>query len=175
MNRQQKETLISDVRQMMSGAQATFLVNYKGLSVPALQILRRRLRSEGSKLKITKASVMRIAAKDIAGAEPFAESFKNQIGLVFVSKDISGTAKQLFSFAQENESLKILAGFYESKVLNSQELNFLATLPSREVLISQLLGTLNAPMTNFVRILSMLVARLPIVLKEIEKNQTEKK
>jgi large subunit ribosomal protein L10 len=175
MNRQQKESMISDVRQMMSGAQATFLVNYKGLSVPALQILRKRLRTEGSKLKITKATVMRIAAKDITGADAFAESFKEQVGLVFASKDVPGTAKQLFSFAKENESLKILAGFYESKVLSSQELNFLASLPSREVLISQLLGTLNAPMTNFVRVLSMLVARLPIVLKEIEKNQAEKK
>jgi len=175
MNRQQKEAQIAEIRQMMSGAQAVFLVNYKGLSVFDSQRLRKNLRAEGSELKVAKASLMRRAAQDIAGSESFSESFKDQIGLVFVSKDVSGTAKQLVNFAKDNEALKVLAGFYEAKVLSKQELDFLASLPSREVLVAQLLGTMQAPMAGLVRILHQLVQRLPVVLKEIEKQQTEKK
>ncbi len=168
MNRQQKEALISNLQQMMSDAQATFLVNYKGMPVPVLQRLRRNLRKDGSNLKVAKATLMRLAAKSIAGSDAFAESFKDQVGLVFVKKDISSAAKQLTTFAKEHEALKIIAGFYEARLLSKQELEFIASLPSREVLIAQLLGTMQAPITNFTRILYLLIARLVIVLKQIE-------
>lgn len=171
MKRQHKEAVITDLERMMTEAQATFLINYKGMNVPLLQGLRRNLRADGNTLKVTKATLMRRAAKNIAGSDSFAESFKDQVGLVFVQKDVSGVAKQLVSYAKEHEALKIIAGFYESKMLTKQELNFLASLPSREVLIGQLLGTMQAPITSFVRVLHLLIARLVFVLKQIETQQ----
>jgi large subunit ribosomal protein L10 len=171
MNRQQKDAIITDLRRMMTEAQATFIVNYKGMPVATLQGLRKNLRNEGSSLKVTKATLMRLAAKDIAGAEAFSENFKEQIGLVFVQKDVSGTAKQLVSFSKENETLKLIAGFYEAKLLTKQELDFLATLPSKEVLVAQLLGTMQAPISGLVRVLHLLIARLCYALKEIEAKQ----
>ena len=174
MNRQQKEQIVVNLRQMMTDAQAAFLVNYKGLSVASLQRLRRGLRPSGAQLQVAKATLMQKAAQDIKGAQKFADSFKDQIGLVFVKNDVSGTAKQLIAFAQENEALKVIAGFYEARVLSIQDVNFLASLPSRDVLIAQLLGTMQAPMTTTVRILYLLIARLVIVLKEIEKKQAGK-
>lgn len=166
-----KEAVITDLRRMMTDAQATVLINYKGMDVPVLQGLRRSLRVDGNTLKVTKATLMRRAAQDIAGADAFAESFKDQVGLVFVQKDISSAAKQLVSYAKEHASLKIIAGFYESKVLSKQELDFLASLPSREVLLGQLLGTMQAPISSFVRVLHLLIARLVYVLKQIETQQ----
>jgi large subunit ribosomal protein L10 len=174
MNRQQKEQIVADLRQMMTDAQATFLVNYKGLSVASLQQLRKNLRAGGSKFQVAKATLMQKAAQSIDGAGNFSESFKDQVGLVFTKDDVSCAAKQLIAFAQENQSLKVIAGFYEARMLSNQELNFLATLPSRDVLIAQLLGTMQAPMTATVRILYLLIARLVIVLKEIEKKQAGK-
>ena len=174
MNRQQKETMIEDIRQLMTGAQATFLVNYKGMSVPVLQGLRKSLRAEGGKFRVAKATLMRRAAKDIPGSDDFANSFKEQVGLVFVQKDVSAVAKQLVNYSKEHEALKIIAGFYESKLLTQQDLTRLATLPSREVLLAQLLGTMQAPTTNLVRILHLLIARTVYVLKQIENKQQEK-
>lgn len=171
MNRQQKAEIIEDLKKMMASAQATVLVNYKGLDVPLLQSLRKNLRKEGSQLRVTKATLMRIAAQDMAGSDGFSKEFKDQVGLVFVSKDISGTAKQLSTFAKENEALKIIAGFYESKLLTRQDLDILASLPSREVLIAQVVGTMQAPITNFVRVLHMMIARLAFVLKSIEEKK----
>jgi large subunit ribosomal protein L10 len=171
MNRQQKEQVVADLRQMMSDAQATFLVKYQGLSVASLQQLRKNLRAGGGRLQVAKATLMQKAAQSIDGAQTFSESFKDQVGLVFTKDNISETAKQLIDFAKENQSLKVIAGLYEARMLGSQELSFLASLPSRDVLIAQLLGTMQAPMTATVRILYLLIARLVIVLKEIEKKQ----
>ena len=172
MNRQQKEAEIADLRQMMSEAQATFLINYKGMSVPLLQGLRKNLRQEGGKLKVAKATLMQIAAKDIAGAGEFSQTFKDQVGLVFAKNDVSALAKQLVNYAKANEAMKIIAGFYESKMLTQQDLQMLASLPSREVLLAQLLGTMQAPTASFVRVLHLLIARLVYALKKIEEQQT---
>ena len=171
MNRQEKSNVVSDLQRMISESQAMFLVNYKGMSVPLLQGLRKNLRTDGSKLKIAKASLMYRATQDMSGVEPFSKNLKDQIGIVFVKQDVSATAKHLVSYAKEHASLTIVAGFYESKFLSTQDLNTLASLPSREVLLAQLAGTLQAPVTNFVRILHLLLARLVYVLKEIETKQ----
>ena len=71
MNRQQKETAIADLKQMLAASQGTFLVNYKGMNVPLLQDLRKSLRTDGGTLKVTKATLMRLAAKDLPGADSF--------------------------------------------------------------------------------------------------------
>lgn len=174
MNRQQKEAIISDLKQQMMAAQATFLVNYKGLSVSLLQGLRKNLRSDGGTFKVTKATFMQRAAQDIAGADTFAELFKDQVGLVFASKDVPATAKHLATFAKNNEALKIIAGFYEAKLLSKSDLDFLASLPPKNVLIGQLLGTLQAPATNLVRLLNQVTTKLVCTVKEIEKQQAGK-
>lgn len=175
MKRQQKEIVISDLRRMMTEAQATFLVNYQGMSVPLLQGFRKNLRSGGSKFKVAKATLMKIAASDLQGSKTFSDSFKDQVGLVFVDKDVSGAAKQLVSYAKDHEALKIIAGYYESKLLSKQELMFLASLPSKEVLIAQLLGTMQAPVTSLVRVLHLIIAQLLYALKEIESQKEQKK
>lgn len=173
MNKQEKEVVINDIKQLMGESQAMFLINYKGMTVPVLQGLRKSLRGEGGRVRVAKATLMQIAARDIKGAESFAEQFKDQVGLVFVQKDVSGVAKHLVAYAKDNEKLKVLAGFYESKVLSAKDMDFLASLPSREVLLAQLLGTMQAPVTNLTRVLYLLIARLAIVLKRIEEKQAQ--
>jgi large subunit ribosomal protein L10 len=173
MNKQQKEAMIADLKQLMTSSQGTFLINYKGMNVPLLQTLRKNIRAEGGQVKVTKATLMRLAAQDIAGSDGFAENFKEQVGLVFATNDVSAIAKKLVAYAKENESLRVIAGFYQNKMLNKQELTVLATLPSREVLLGQLAGTLQAPMATLARQLNQMVARLAYVLKAIEEQKQQ--
>ena len=112
-----------------------------------------------------------IAAKDLDGVDEFKSSFKDQVGFVFAKGDVSAIAKQLINFSKENEALKVVTGVFESKVLNSSQINVIASLPSREVLIAQVLGTMQAPITSFVRVLNQVVASLPQVLKQIEEKK----
>lgn len=167
MNRQQKEAAVSDIKEKFLSSQAAFLVEYRGLNVSLMQSLRRNLRDSGGELKVTKARLMKIAVQDITGIEDFKSNFKNQIGLVFVNQEVPVIAKKLVNFSKENDFLKIISGFFESKTISKQEIDYLASLPSKEILLAQLLGTFQAPISNFPRLLRIMIIRLLFVLKNI--------
>lgn len=167
MNRQQKEAAISDFKDMLTSANATFLVCYRGLKVKDMFRLRRALRESGGKLKVTKARLMKRAAQGIDGIDPFAKDFKDQIGLVFALEEAPPVAKALVNFSKDNEALKVLSGFFESKMLTGEEVEFFASIPSREVLLAQLAGTLQAPIAGLARQLNMLIVRFLYALKQV--------
>lgn len=167
MNRQQKEVVVSDIKKLFSEAQATFLIQYKGLDVAHLQSLRKNLRENQSVLKVTKANLMRIAISDIGGTDGFKDQFKDQVGLVFVNGDVPAAAKKLTAFSKENESLQIISGFFEAKTLDKRSIEIIASLPPREILIAQLLATMQAPISGLANVLQQLIARPLNVLKQI--------
>jgi large subunit ribosomal protein L10 len=175
MNRQQKEFAVSDFKKLLTESQATFLINYQGLSVALMQSLRRDIRQNGGLLKVTKARLMKKAADslshDFSGLNKFQEKFKNQIGLVFTNKDISATAKKLVEFSKKHEKLQIISGFFDSKVLSNEQIIALASLPSREILLGMLAGTMQAPITSFVRLLNLLIVRLLYVLQRVNEKK----
>jgi len=173
MNRQKKTDVISDFKQLFDGSKATFLVKYQGLNVNNMQRLRRNLREVNGELCVTKTTLMKIAAQDVAGSEAFRNEFKDQVGLVFVKGDVSSVAKKLKIFADEHAALKVLTGFFEARVLTKQDIDFLATLPAKEVLIAQMLGTMQAPIATFTRLLHLLIARMLYTLKQIEEQKAK--
>jgi large subunit ribosomal protein L10 len=171
MNRQEKESVVADVRQLLQESQATFLVNYKGMDVATTRNLRTNLRSQGGSFRVVKATLMRRAAHGLEGMDSFSTQFKEQIGLVFARNDVSVVAKTLVAFAKENNFPEVLSGFYESRMLGVDSIKLIASLPSREVLLAQVVGTMQAPIAQFVRVLHILIARLLYVLNRIaEKN-----
>lgn len=167
MNRQEKEQVVSQVRDAMNASEATFLINYQGASVTLLQTLRRTLYEKNGKLQVAKARLMKIAAAEIDGAEPFTQDFKEQVGLVFAQDQVSEIAKELVNFEKNNEVLNVVSGFYENQHLSKDQVKFFASLPPREVLIAQVLGMLQAPVSQFVGVLHALIARLLYVLQAI--------
>ena len=171
MNRQQKEAVVQEFNNMILQAKASFLVDYNGLSAQDLIFLRRSLREHGGKLRVAKARLMKIAANGIEGIGEFRDSFKDQVGMVFASKDVVPVAKAIVDFSKGNESLKLVSGFYESKYLSEDKIKFLALLPSREGLLAQFAGTLQAPIVGLARSLNMLVAKLAYALREVEKKR----
>ncbi|MBT3456184.1 50S ribosomal protein L10 [bacterium] len=171
MNRQEKEALVESLRQSFSECQSSFVVLYRGLSVPKVQQLRRGLREKSGLLKIAKARLMKLAVEGLDGVEGLTPFLKDQIGLVFASGDTPAVAKELCGFAKKNESFSILACSFESQVLDNVAICQLATLPSREVLLGQVAGLLKMPTTQFVQLLNMLIVRLLFVLKKIEEKK----
>jgi large subunit ribosomal protein L10 len=167
MNRQQKEAVVSDFKEMLTSANATFLVCYRGLKVKDILGLRRSLRENGGRLKVTKARLMKRAAEGIDGIDSFKKDFKDQIGLVFALEEASPVAKTLVDFSKDKEALKVISGFFESKMLTSEEVKFFASIPSREVLLAQLAGALRAPIAGFARQLNMLIVQFLYALKQV--------
>jgi len=171
MKRQEKEAVIADFRDMFVKSQASFLVNYRGLNVKDMVELRRALRENGGRLKITKARLMKIACEGIEGIEPFKENLKDQIGLVFAKEEVPVVAKQIVEFSKGHKALQVVSGFYESKVLSKQEVEFFASLPSKDVLLGQLAGTLQAPIAGLARVLMASMQQLVYALSEVAKKE----
>lgn len=169
MNRQQKEAVVKNISEQLKESNASFLIDYKGLSVAQLQSLRGNLRQVDGIIKITKARLMKIAAQKIEGIDGFRDSFKEQVGLVFVKGEVTAVAKELVGFSKKNEQLDIVSGFFESKTMTTEQIGYLASLPSREVLLGQLAGTLQAPIAKFTRLLNQMIVRLVYSLDQVAK------
>ncbi len=153
MNRNQKEKLIAVLHENVVQAEAAFLVNYQGLSVGKLQKLRAQLRGDGAVMKVAKARLMVRAVKGIDGCEQLVPLLKDQIGLVFANSNAPAVAKTLVDFTKVDKNLAVVSGFFENRVWSKPEVEYLAALPSREVLLTQLACVLQAPIAGLARAL----------------------
>ena len=167
MNRQQKEQVVQQIKEKFSQYPASFVVEYKGLTVNQMQSLRTQLRAQGAVLKVTKARLMRIALGDTQDLAPY---LKEQIGLVF-SQEAPSVAKVLRDFAKDHESLKLVVGQLDAKLFDKEDIVRIASLPTKDVLLAQLCGALQAPVSGFVFVLKMQLIRLVMVLKQIEQSK----
>lgn len=167
MNKQQKSELIDVLRGQLASSQASFVVNYQGLTVNEMQVLRRTLREKGAHLKIAKGRLVKRAVDGLEGVSKLAPYLKDQIGVVFVSDETSAVAKVLNDFAQKHQALVLKVACFESKVVDATQIKRLANLPSREVLLAQLCFTLKAPVMQFTRVLETNITRLAHVLEQV--------
>lgn len=166
MNRQQKQAVVDFLKENFSQSQASFIVDYKGLSVAQLQALRGGLREKGGLLKITKARLMKLAVE--GASEQMIPFFKEQIGLVFAPTASEQVAKVLYDFGKSHAALKIVAGYLDASLLDSESVIRIAKLPSKEVLLGKLCGTIKAPLTGLVGALNQILLKPLWVLKQVE-------
>lgn len=171
MNRNEKEILVESLRSNFSNSQASFLVKYKGLTVNQMQDLRKGLRSNAASLKVAKARLMKRAVDDVKGVSELDPYMHDQIGAIFATQSAPEVAKFLSGYAKENEAFQLLVGVIDSRLYDAQSIQRIASLPSREVLLAQLCGTLQAPMTKTVTVLHLMIARLLFVLKQVEEQK----
>jgi len=155
MNRHEKKELVEHLKSQFSGAPSSVIVQYKGLTVAQLQKLRRGLTSTGGSFKIAKARLLKRAADDNTQVHDLIPFCKGQVGIVFVPKDAQAQAvlKFLHDFSKDNEALTLIAGSLESKLVDKAMMTTLAMLPSREVLLAMVCGTLKAPLVKLAYVL----------------------
>jgi large subunit ribosomal protein L10 len=149
MKKQHKQAAIENLEARFSGSQGSFLVNYQGMSVAHLKALRFALADKGGSLKVAKNRLARLALKDVSSCKGLEELLVGQLAYVFSQGEVTSVAKVLVDFAKKNDKLKVVAGCSESKIYDAKSVATLASLPSREVLLSQLCGVLNAPVVLF--------------------------
>ena len=153
---EQKKQIVADLVETLKTAQAGVLVDYRGLTVEEDTNLRRKLREAGVEYKVVKNTLTRFAAKEV-GLEGLDEPLNGPTSLAISKDDPVAPAKVIADFAKENECLKIKAGFLDGAVITLEEVDKLAKTPSRETLIANIMGSLNAPISNLVRTLQALV------------------
>jgi large subunit ribosomal protein L10 len=150
--RPDKVAVVDEVRERFAAADAVVLTEYRGLSVSALAALRRQLRPAGGDYKIYKNTLVRFAAREL-GVEGSDDLFAGPTALAFVKGDAAAVAKSLRDFARTNPHLVVKGGLLGSKVLSPADITTLADLPSRETLLAQLAGALQAPIQQFAGLL----------------------
>ena len=152
LNRQEKAIVIEEVSAQLVKAQSIVVAEYRGLDVATVTVLRKTARESGVYLRVLKNTLARRAL----AKTPF-EGLSEQLTgpLIYgISTDPVGAAKVLASFGKKHEQLVIKAGALPNSVLDAKGVTALATMPSREELLSKLLGTMQAPVTKFVRTLN---------------------
>lgn len=157
MARSDKAAAIASLKEKFSVADATVLTDYRGLSVAAMQTLRRSL-GEGSTYAVAKNTLTRIAANE-AGIEGLDDKLVGPTALTFINGDVATAAKGLRDFAKDNPLLVIKGGYMDGRVLSADEVKKLADLESREVLLAKLAGGLKANLTKAAQVFSALPAK----------------
>ncbi len=168
---QAKTQVIDEIKEKISSSQSMILVDYRGLNVAQLTELRKRYRDAGVDYKVYKNTMMRFAFKDL-GLEDFNEYLKGPSAVAFGLDDPVAAAKVTAEFAKANDKLEIKAGIVDGKVIDLDGVKNLAELPSREVLVAQVLGGLNAPIQGFANVLQGTIRGLAIVLNAIAEEKT---
>ena len=174
MNRTEKAELASALKEKFSKATVAVFADYKGLSATQADDLRRVLRAQNTEVKVLKNNIARLVTKEGKMGEQAKALMDTVVGPTLVAfgyGDPAGAAKVIHKFAQENEALKLKDSLMGERRIGTKEVEELAKLPSREVLIAKMLGTMNAPITNFVGVLAAVPRSLVTVLAAIEKKK----
>ncbi|MDR1395713.1 MAG: 50S ribosomal protein L10 [Deltaproteobacteria bacterium] len=167
MERKKKEAVVAELRGLFQSSQAIIVTDFKGLSMETLSSLRRKVRQAGAEFKVTKNTLVRLAAKDnpIQQLDSLLDG-NNALG--YTSGDPAALAKVLFDFAKTEEKLVIKGGVLGPKAMNTKQIVGLAKLPSREILLSSLLGTMQAVPASLVRVLAAVPQKLLYALSAIK-------
>lgn len=143
-----KQAVVAEIADKLQQAASVVVVDYRGLSVAQVTELRKQLRDAGVEFKVYKNSMTR-RATETAGLEGLNEHLTGPNAIAFSTEDVVAPAKILNDFAKQNEQLEIKAGVIEGSIATADDVKALASLPSREGLLSMLLSVLQAPVRNF--------------------------
>jgi len=172
VTKDEKAAAIADLHERLRGASVAILTEYRGLTVAQLNRLRRELKQVNAQYQVTKNTLTRRALRDTA-FEKLEELLQGPTGMVTSTKDPVTAAKVLVKFAEQHDKLKITGGVLEGTVLPATGVSALAKLPSREVLMAQLLGLMNAPASQLLRTIQEPAAMMARLLGAIEKTKRD--
>ncbi|AEP00390.1 50S ribosomal protein L10 [Weizmannia coagulans] len=145
---EQKKQLVEEITDKFKSSTAVVVVDYRGLNVAEVTELRKQLREAGVEFKVYKNTMTRRAV-EAAGLDGLNSVMTGPNAIAFSTEDVVAPARILNDFAKDHEALEIKAGVIEGNVATVDEIKALATLPSREGLLSMLLSVLQAPIRNF--------------------------
>ena len=172
-----KQEIVAGLKEKLTTAKGAVLTSYKRLTVAQDTELRRALREAGVSYHVVKNTMTRIAAKE-AGLDELAEHLEGTTALAVSTEDAVAPAKVICEFIKKNKLdetkvLTIKAGLVDGEVIGLDQIKALASLPSREVLIAKLLGSMQAPISGTVNVLQGVIRNAVYVLEAVRKQKEE--
>ena len=153
-----KQPIVQEIANQIDGAQSVVVVDYRGLTVSEDTQLRKELREAGVSYKVYKNTMIRFAAKgtEFEALEP---NLEGPTALAVSKEDATAPARVLAEFAKKADKLELKGGVVEGTYYDAAGINVIASIPSREVLLGRLLGSMQSPITNFARVLNQIAEK----------------
>lgn len=172
MNKQQKNESLGWIKENFTKAQAVAFADYRGVTAEQMNTLRAQMRAKGVTVKVTKNNLVRIALKGTP-KEKAVENLAGPTVTFFALQDAVEMAKVLQDFTKKVEALSVKQGFLGDQSVNEAQIKQLASLPSREQLIGQLLSVMNGPIRNFVSVLHAVPRDFVQVLRAVSDKKSQ--
>ncbi|NVN97736.1 MAG: 50S ribosomal protein L10 [Geobacteraceae bacterium] len=154
MNKQNKQQVVSEMHEKLTKAKAVFLADFRGMTVGKATTLRNELRNAEVEYRVVKNTLLELACAD-TDAAVLIPYFKGPTAVAMTYSDPVAAAKVLAKYAKDQTAaFKLKGGVLSGKTITAADVQALSELPSREVLIAKMLGSMNAPATNFVGVLA---------------------
>ncbi|TGU69986.1 50S ribosomal protein L10 [Geomonas terrae] len=167
MNKENKQELVTEMHDKLLRAQAVFLADFRGMNVGQATELRNELRKANAEYKVVKNTLLDIASKG-TDKEGLSQYYAGPTAIALCYDDPVAAAKVLSRFNKEAANpFTLKAGVLTGKTINVAEIQALADLPSREVLLAKMLGSMQAPASNFVRVLAAVPGGFVRALEQI--------
>lgn len=172
ISREKKEQLVANYVEQLNNSEAIIVTDYRGLSVPDVQVLRAKIReAEGSYLVVKNTLAKR--AMEEAGWPNIDDLLTGPAAISFCTKNIPGVAKAITDFAKDHETLQVKGGLMGQKLIDEAAVKQLASLPSLDVLRAQILGLINAPATQLAGVVAGSVRQLVNVVNAYAEKEAE--
>lgn len=165
-----RKSIVENIKKDISASESIFVVQYSGIASASMTALRNLMRANKSRLLVAKNSLILKALK-AANAQGLDNLLEGQSAVIFGQKDIALVTKALVKFTKENQNLIVKGGLYNNQVLNLKEIESISKLPSRELLVAQVVGALQAPLAGLVSTLRASLNKFVIVLNQIKEQK----
>ena len=166
----EKKRVVKDIEQKLENANLVVFTDYRGINVAEMTELRNRLRLPGVEYKVLKNTMAEFALQNL-GCQDVIPHIEGPNAVLFSTDDPVNPAKVIFQFIKEYKKLAVKVGILEGQMVSADKIKALAELPAKEVLLGQVVGTMQAPITSLVYVLNANLTGLVRVLDQIKGQQ----
>ena len=153
-----KKPIVEEISELLKDAKSAVLVDYRGLTVEQDTNLRKQFREAGVVYKVYKNTMINFAVQGTE-YEELSKHLEGPTAIAVSNEDATAPARILYDFAKTAEALELKAGVVEGTYYDSEGIKVIATIPSREVLLSKFLGSIQSPITNFARVIKQIAEK----------------
>jgi len=168
-----KVEVVGDLRELVGLTKAAILTDYRGLSVAELTDLRKKLRGVDAEFRVVKNTLFKLAAGDSMPVDQMGDLLTGPTAIGFAKSDPVAVAKILLDYSREHKAMSVKAGVMDGRVLSPAQVDALSKTPPREVLLSQMIGSLQSPISGFVGTLNGIISNFVFTLQAIADKQSE--